>query len=183
MHWKCPTCFVYGHVYGFSFSNSKSFVYWSVIFIFKLFKRHSQQSFFEFDFLGFKYKFQFCILFATELKNEHSVFGCQQTIWSVFVFSLQHPPKPEYSSSALQQIQYIYSHYYITVLGNVVALANVICICVRNLICFSLALIITLPNYTIPEFSQLDKVFPNSFFTTQWFMMVLQGDRSCDRNG
>ncbi|CAM4531781.1 hypothetical protein PO909_023287 [Leuciscus waleckii] len=44
-------------------------------------------------------------------------------------FMKEHPPKPEYSSSALQQIQYIYSHYYITVLGNVVALANVICIC------------------------------------------------------
>ncbi|XP_077057836.1 two pore channel protein 2 [Siphateles boraxobius] len=44
-------------------------------------------------------------------------------------FMKEHPPKPEYSSSALQHIQYIYSHYYITVLGNVVALTNVICIC------------------------------------------------------
>ncbi|KAK7175763.1 hypothetical protein R3I93_000128 [Phoxinus phoxinus] len=44
-------------------------------------------------------------------------------------FMKEHPPKPEYSSPALQHIQYIYSHYYITVLGNVVALANVICVC------------------------------------------------------
>uniref|UniRef100_A0A8C1CMN6 Two pore segment channel 2 n=1 Tax=Cyprinus carpio carpio TaxID=630221 RepID=A0A8C1CMN6_CYPCA len=40
-----------------------------------------------------------------------------------------HPPKPVYSSPVLQHIQIIYSHFYITVLGNVVALANVICIC------------------------------------------------------
>ncbi|XP_055070337.2 two pore channel protein 2 [Misgurnus anguillicaudatus] len=44
-------------------------------------------------------------------------------------FIKEHPQKPEYSSSVLQQIQRIYSHYYITVLGNVVALANVMCIC------------------------------------------------------
>uniref|UniRef100_A0A672KT57 Two pore channel protein 2 n=1 Tax=Sinocyclocheilus grahami TaxID=75366 RepID=A0A672KT57_SINGR len=44
-------------------------------------------------------------------------------------FMKEHPPKPEYSSPVLQLIQYIYSHFYITVLGNVVALANVICIC------------------------------------------------------
>uniref|UniRef100_A0A8C2CRU2 Two pore segment channel 2 n=1 Tax=Cyprinus carpio TaxID=7962 RepID=A0A8C2CRU2_CYPCA len=40
-----------------------------------------------------------------------------------------HPPKPVYSSPVLRHIQIIYSHFYITVLGNVVALANVICIC------------------------------------------------------
>lgn len=44
-------------------------------------------------------------------------------------FVKEHPPKPEYSSSGLQHIQYVYSHYYISVLGNAVALANVICIC------------------------------------------------------
>uniref|UniRef100_A0A671K4D9 Two pore calcium channel protein 2-like n=1 Tax=Sinocyclocheilus anshuiensis TaxID=1608454 RepID=A0A671K4D9_9TELE len=44
-------------------------------------------------------------------------------------FMKEHPPKPEYSSPVLQLIQCIYSHFYITVLGNVVALANVICIC------------------------------------------------------
>ncbi|KAM9461501.1 two pore channel protein 2 isoform 1-T1 [Clarias gariepinus] len=41
----------------------------------------------------------------------------------------EHPPKPEYSSSALQLIQKACSHYYFNVTGNVVALANVICIC------------------------------------------------------
>jgi len=65
----------------------------------------------------------------------------------ICVFSLQHPAKPEYSSPALQHIQYIFSHFYVTVLGNAVALANVICICVRSLIRFSLALIITLPMH------------------------------------
>uniref|UniRef100_A0A672KUX8 Two pore calcium channel protein 2 n=1 Tax=Sinocyclocheilus grahami TaxID=75366 RepID=A0A672KUX8_SINGR len=49
-------------------------------------------------------------------------------------FMKEHPPKPEYSSPVLQLIQYIYSHFYITVLGNVVALANVICICILNCI-------------------------------------------------
>ncbi|XP_016126941.1 two pore calcium channel protein 2-like [Sinocyclocheilus grahami] len=44
-------------------------------------------------------------------------------------FMKEHPPKPEYSSPVLRHIQNIYSHFYITVLGNVVALANVICIC------------------------------------------------------
>ncbi|XP_060796924.1 two pore channel protein 2 isoform X2 [Neoarius graeffei] len=41
----------------------------------------------------------------------------------------EHPPNPEYSSSFLQLIQNLCSHYYFTVVGNVVALANVICIC------------------------------------------------------
>ncbi|XP_052009879.1 two pore channel protein 2-like [Xyrauchen texanus] len=44
-------------------------------------------------------------------------------------FLKEHPPKPEYSSSVMQQIQYIFSHYYTTVLGNIVALSNVLCIC------------------------------------------------------
>uniref|UniRef100_A0A8C1YPR2 Two pore segment channel 2 n=1 Tax=Cyprinus carpio TaxID=7962 RepID=A0A8C1YPR2_CYPCA len=44
-------------------------------------------------------------------------------------FMKEHPPKPVYSSPVLRHIQIIYSHFYITVLGNVVALANVICIC------------------------------------------------------
>ncbi|XP_016396278.1 two pore calcium channel protein 2-like [Sinocyclocheilus rhinocerous] len=62
--------------------------------------------------------------------NSEFIFGVNRCIdCSVFVFSLQHPPKPEYSSPVLQLIQYIYSHFYITILGNVVALANVICIC------------------------------------------------------
>ncbi|XP_072516971.1 two pore channel protein 2 [Salminus brasiliensis] len=41
----------------------------------------------------------------------------------------EHPPNPEYSSPLLQWIQNACSHYYLTVVGNVVALANVICIC------------------------------------------------------
>ncbi|XP_036442423.1 two pore calcium channel protein 2 [Colossoma macropomum] len=41
----------------------------------------------------------------------------------------EHPPSPEYSLPLLQWIQSTCSHYYLTVVGNVVALANVICIC------------------------------------------------------
>ncbi|XP_038125150.1 two pore calcium channel protein 2 [Cyprinodon tularosa] len=41
----------------------------------------------------------------------------------------EHPPLPQYTSATLQRFQMVFSHYYITVLGNLVALANVICIC------------------------------------------------------
>ncbi|XP_062868686.1 two pore channel protein 2 [Trichomycterus rosablanca] len=41
----------------------------------------------------------------------------------------EHPPMPGYSSLFLQRVQKMGSHYYLTVVGNVVALANVICIC------------------------------------------------------
>uniref|UniRef100_A0A4W5NWL0 Two pore channel protein 2 n=1 Tax=Hucho hucho TaxID=62062 RepID=A0A4W5NWL0_9TELE len=44
------------------------------------------------------------------------------------VFLLQHPPKPEYNSP-LQRFQLVFSHYYVTVVGNAVALTNVMCIC------------------------------------------------------
>ncbi|XP_047437665.1 two pore channel protein 2 [Mugil cephalus] len=41
----------------------------------------------------------------------------------------EHPPLPQYSSPVLQRLQMIFSHYFIIVLGNAVALANVVCIC------------------------------------------------------
>ncbi|XP_078109956.1 two pore channel protein 2 isoform X1 [Sander vitreus] len=41
----------------------------------------------------------------------------------------EHPPLPQYNSPVLQRCQVIFSHYYLTILGNAVALANVICIC------------------------------------------------------
>ncbi|XP_049908560.1 two pore channel protein 2 [Epinephelus moara] len=41
----------------------------------------------------------------------------------------EHPPSPQYNSPVLQKLQMVFSHYYLTILGNVVALANVICIC------------------------------------------------------
>ncbi|CAJ1048603.1 two pore calcium channel protein 2 [Xyrichtys novacula] len=41
----------------------------------------------------------------------------------------EHPPLPQYSSPVLQRFQRVFSHYYLTVLGNAVALANVMCIC------------------------------------------------------
>uniref|UniRef100_A0A4W5NXW6 Two pore channel protein 2 n=1 Tax=Hucho hucho TaxID=62062 RepID=A0A4W5NXW6_9TELE len=40
----------------------------------------------------------------------------------------EHPPKPEYNSP-LQRFQLVFSHYYVTVVGNAVALTNVMCIC------------------------------------------------------
>ncbi|XP_041844737.1 two pore calcium channel protein 2 [Melanotaenia boesemani] len=41
----------------------------------------------------------------------------------------EHPPLPQYVSPVLQRLQKIFSHYYLTVFGNVVALINVVCIC------------------------------------------------------
>ncbi|MBN3308656.1 TPC2 protein, partial [Amia calva] len=41
----------------------------------------------------------------------------------------EHPPKPDYQSPFLQKLQLLFSHYYFSLLGNVVALANVVCIC------------------------------------------------------
>ncbi|KAM3625821.1 uncharacterized protein V6R79_018104 [Siganus canaliculatus] len=41
----------------------------------------------------------------------------------------EHPPLPQYRSPFLQRLQLIFSHYFLTILGNAVALANVMCIC------------------------------------------------------
>ncbi|XP_076144077.1 two pore channel protein 2-like isoform X1 [Alosa pseudoharengus] len=41
----------------------------------------------------------------------------------------EHPPKPEYHQLYLQRLQSVVCHYSVTVLGNALALANVICIC------------------------------------------------------
>ncbi|XP_055776665.1 two pore channel protein 2-like isoform X2 [Salvelinus fontinalis] len=49
----------------------------------------------------------------------------------------QHPPKPEYNSSLLQRLQLVFSHYYVTVVGNAVALTNVMCICVLQITIFA----------------------------------------------
>uniref|UniRef100_A0A8C0GJP3 Two pore segment channel 2 n=1 Tax=Chelonoidis abingdonii TaxID=106734 RepID=A0A8C0GJP3_CHEAB len=42
----------------------------------------------------------------------------------------QHPPTPEYQSSFLQKVQFAFGHRFFGYLGNVVALANIISICV-----------------------------------------------------
>uniref|UniRef100_A0A6Q2Y455 Ion transport domain-containing protein n=1 Tax=Esox lucius TaxID=8010 RepID=A0A6Q2Y455_ESOLU len=42
----------------------------------------------------------------------------------------KHHPLPEYSSKFLQMVQYIFTKHSVTVVGNVVALANVVCICI-----------------------------------------------------
>ncbi|XP_054468206.1 two pore channel protein 2 [Anoplopoma fimbria] len=41
----------------------------------------------------------------------------------------EHPPLPQYSSPVLQRLQVVFSHYFLTIVGNAVALANVMCIC------------------------------------------------------
>uniref|UniRef100_A0A8C5A520 Ion transport domain-containing protein n=1 Tax=Gadus morhua TaxID=8049 RepID=A0A8C5A520_GADMO len=51
---------------------------------------------------------------------------------------IKHPAPPQYNYTCLQKIQFIFSHYYTTLAGNAVALANVICICVSS-VCFSTA--------------------------------------------
>uniref|UniRef100_A0A8D2MFI6 Two pore segment channel 2 n=1 Tax=Zonotrichia albicollis TaxID=44394 RepID=A0A8D2MFI6_ZONAL len=42
----------------------------------------------------------------------------------------QHPPSPEYQSHFMQKVQFAFGHRYFGYLGNVVALANIISICV-----------------------------------------------------
>ncbi|XP_034437420.1 two pore calcium channel protein 2 isoform X1 [Hippoglossus hippoglossus] len=41
----------------------------------------------------------------------------------------EHPPLPQYNSPVLQRLQLIFSHFYLNILGNAVALGNVMCIC------------------------------------------------------
>ncbi|KAM7014880.1 two pore channel protein 2 [Tautogolabrus adspersus] len=41
----------------------------------------------------------------------------------------EHPPLPQYNSPVLQRLQVVFSHYYLTILGSAMALANVMCIC------------------------------------------------------
>uniref|UniRef100_A0A3B3ZE98 Ion transport domain-containing protein n=1 Tax=Periophthalmus magnuspinnatus TaxID=409849 RepID=A0A3B3ZE98_9GOBI len=53
---------------------------------------------------------------------------CKISIWSI----TKHPPLPEYHSPVFQTLQRAFSHYALTVIGNAVALANVICICVSS---------------------------------------------------
>nr|XP_037854829.1 two pore calcium channel protein 2 isoform X4 [Chlorocebus sabaeus] len=42
----------------------------------------------------------------------------------------EHPPRPEYQSPFLQSAQFIFGHYYFDYLGNLIALANLVSICV-----------------------------------------------------
>lgn len=46
--------------------------------------------------------------------------------------SFQHPPSPEYQSNFMQKMQFAFGHAYFGYLGNVVALANIISICVSK---------------------------------------------------
>ncbi|KAJ8247696.1 hypothetical protein GJAV_G00249220 [Gymnothorax javanicus] len=46
----------------------------------------------------------------------------------------EHPPLPEYQSPCLQRLQFIFSHYYLTVAGNILALVNMLCICILLLV-------------------------------------------------
>ncbi|XP_037755909.1 two pore calcium channel protein 2 isoform X4 [Chelonia mydas] len=42
----------------------------------------------------------------------------------------QHPPTPEYQSPFLQKVQFAFGHHFFGYLGNIVALANIVSICV-----------------------------------------------------
>ncbi|XP_063640297.1 two pore channel protein 2 isoform X2 [Pan troglodytes] len=42
----------------------------------------------------------------------------------------EHPPRPEYQSPFLQSAQFLFGHYYFDYLGNLIALANLVSICV-----------------------------------------------------
>ncbi|NXP54844.1 TPC2 protein, partial [Heliornis fulica] len=42
----------------------------------------------------------------------------------------QHPPSPEYQSHFMQKMQFVFGHPYFGYLGNVVALANIVSVCV-----------------------------------------------------
>ncbi|XP_073869068.1 two pore channel protein 2 isoform X4 [Macaca fascicularis] len=42
----------------------------------------------------------------------------------------EHPPRPEYQSPFLQSAQFVFGHYYFDYLGNLIALANLVSICV-----------------------------------------------------
>uniref|UniRef100_A0A2K5NHD0 Two pore segment channel 2 n=1 Tax=Cercocebus atys TaxID=9531 RepID=A0A2K5NHD0_CERAT len=42
----------------------------------------------------------------------------------------RHPPRPEYQSPFLQSAQFVFGHYYFDYLGNLIALANLVSICV-----------------------------------------------------
>lgn len=46
------------------------------------------------------------------------------------MFLTQHPPRPEYQSPFLQSAQFVFGHYYFDYLGNLIALANLVSICV-----------------------------------------------------
>lgn len=46
--------------------------------------------------------------------------------------SFQHPPSPEYQSHFMQKMQFAFGHPYFGYLGNVVALANIVSICVSK---------------------------------------------------
>ncbi|XP_039217368.1 two pore calcium channel protein 2 isoform X2 [Crotalus tigris] len=41
----------------------------------------------------------------------------------------ERPPKPDYQSPFLQRVQFIFGHHYFGYLGNLVALANIFCVC------------------------------------------------------
>ncbi|OBS77321.1 hypothetical protein A6R68_16251 [Neotoma lepida] len=44
----------------------------------------------------------------------------------------EHPPKPQYQSPFLQSAQFLFSHYYFNYLGSLIALGNLLSICVSG---------------------------------------------------
>ncbi|CAK6970452.1 two pore channel protein 2 [Scomber scombrus] len=72
---------------------------------------------------------------TTEVQQHHSVGFMDREQFRKIFDELdkdcikEHPPLPHYNSPVLQRLQVFFSHYYLTILGNAVALANVMCIC------------------------------------------------------
>ena len=44
--------------------------------------------------------------------------------------SPQHPPRPQYQSPFLRSTQFVFGHHYFDYLGNLMALGNLVTICV-----------------------------------------------------
>uniref|UniRef100_A0A8C4YJ31 Two pore segment channel 2 n=1 Tax=Gopherus evgoodei TaxID=1825980 RepID=A0A8C4YJ31_9SAUR len=81
----------------------------------------------------------FCVMLCAN--HTITVRSCPHSILSAALFQKlfdeldkdpvkQHPPTPEYQSSFLQKVQFAFGHHFFGYLGNVVALANIISICV-----------------------------------------------------
>lgn len=77
---------------------------------------------------GLKFCFE-----AVCLKNDFIIFKMLMLCVSAnLLCSFQHPSSPEYQSRFMQKMQFAFGHPYFGYLGNVVALANIISICVSK---------------------------------------------------
>uniref|UniRef100_A0A8D0L9A2 Two pore segment channel 2 n=1 Tax=Sphenodon punctatus TaxID=8508 RepID=A0A8D0L9A2_SPHPU len=77
--------------------------------------------------LGIRAAFEvLCSLKETPF-SKHILTGLVDVAYAVF---FQCPPRPEYHSPFLQRLQFVFGHCYFGYLGNLVALVNIVCVCV-----------------------------------------------------